>query len=129
VCGRKLKVLLLVLFLLSLPLVYSYSEVVLTDSEYSELLTALTEAEKKLNKQEKTIEELKSKSKQQQSTISELESLAWRQGSEISQLSKELKTQSESLKQLKKDKIKSSIMWSSIGLAVGAFGAGIVLSQ
>jgi peptidoglycan hydrolase CwlO-like protein len=129
VCGRKLKALLLVLFLLSLPLAYSYSEVVLTDQEYNQLLTALETAREELNRQEKTIERQRETLNKQENLIGDLKSKIERQNQQLTKLEQSLTEVLESLKEQRGAQIKSSIMWGSIGFAVGALGAGIVLSQ
>jgi septal ring factor EnvC (AmiA/AmiB activator) len=129
VCGRKLKVLLSALFLLLLPLVSSYSEVVLTDSEYNQLLTALETAREELNRQEKTIERQRETLSRQESLIKNLEGRIETQNRQLTKLEQKLIEVSKSLKEQRGAQIKSSIMWSSIGFAVGALGAGIVLSQ
>jgi len=127
-CGRTLRVLLLVLFLLSLLSVPIYSDVVLTDQEYNELLTALTEAKNELNEQKKTIEEQQKRIKQLGKRLSESTSLTERQRQRIDQLGRELEMLSESLKQQKRGEIRSNLTWGGIGAVAGFMAAGLTFA-
>lgn len=125
-CGRKLKVLLLALCLLSLPLVSSYSEVVLTDQEYEQLVKSFETAKAELSRQENTIERQRETLSKQENSIESLKSKIEKQNQQLTKLEQSLTEASKSLEALKGEVVKSNIMWGGIGFAVGALGAGVV---
>jgi len=111
VCLKKLSVISLLLLLLS-PLLFS--DVLLTDSEYQEIQTALTESETALQTQKKTIENL-------QAELQQLKNLQMISQQIIEQQSESLKAHEKSLKEQRKEQMITRILDHLRGFVGGYF--------
>ena len=102
----------MVLLLLLSPLLFS--EVKLTDSDYQEIMTALTESETALETQKKTIENLQAELQQLKNLQTISQQIIEQQSTAFAQLEKSLKEQ-------KKEQIITRILDHARGFVGGYF--------
>ena len=130
--GRSLKIFWLLLALLLLQPCYSFSDVVLTDAEATQLRQSLLTAKKELTEQQRQIEKLQSTLSEQRSELEKSREELQRSQSETEALKSNLTALSQSWKQQKSEarwaKTKCLLIGLGIGIA-GGFVGGYYLAN